>query len=232
MEPPVLLDESQVPEHVLTLLRAHLPVSLPVLRRLQMARYLPGGSTPAAHILLASNGESAHFAAAYVDLSRSPETGCFIYSTLEDTAVKQPGKTWSAPPPECIAQLLLILQRIRSIETEQVLPGARRPPKGSLLVGSLHEATRHALLGAGVGMSTTELVSKDVEWEWYGKWLFRIEDLPGGGDDDDIAAKTGEGQGQQKKPLVTLEKGMNWDVIRDTNDTAIVRSRTAIPRKE
>jgi hypothetical protein len=95
---------------LITRLQAHLPYSLPLLRRLQCARNLPGGCTPHAHVLCASyaqeqgeagNGERSvvvvvvdqqqakskdceEFAAAYVDLSCAPETQCWIYSTLED----------------------------------------------------------------------------------------------------------------------------------------------------
>ncbi|KAK1769954.1 hypothetical protein QBC33DRAFT_529693 [Phialemonium atrogriseum] len=83
-------------------------------------------------------------------------------------------------------------------------------------MGSLHEAVRQALIGAGVSVRATGVTPRGVGWDFYDKWLFRVEDLAGAG---------GGGGGE-------LPAGMRWDAIRDSGDAALVRARTAIPRKE
>ena len=101
---PVIEDTRQQPTQAqLRLLRSHLPYSLPVLRRLQVAAgafdsVSPGkvagaGTSPYAHILFAYDGDgveggdsaSRPFAAAYLDLSKAPETAAFIYASDQDT---------------------------------------------------------------------------------------------------------------------------------------------------
>lgn len=91
----------------LRLLRAHLPYSLPVLRRLQVAAGAfdginSGGTTGSgtsehAHVLFAYDQEQAPsetddavktpFAAAFVDLSKTPETATWIYASDQDQAL-------------------------------------------------------------------------------------------------------------------------------------------------
>ncbi|KAK1782083.1 hypothetical protein QBC45DRAFT_20243 [Copromyces sp. CBS 386.78] len=105
-----LLDTPLPSPSLLALLSQHLPHSLPVLRRLQYAANFPGNNglatTPYSHVLYASRFSvdeclhvashegnwkehkgRKHFAAAFVDLSRFPETQVWVYSTLEDYAV-------------------------------------------------------------------------------------------------------------------------------------------------
>ncbi|KAM7223256.1 hypothetical protein V8F06_001469 [Rhypophila decipiens] len=92
--PPTASDE------LLTELKRHLPFSIPVLRRIQFANKFPGppGSTEFAHVLWAFyEDEQKHFAAAYVDLSRGPETQCWIYCTLEDSFADYYYETTTAP---------------------------------------------------------------------------------------------------------------------------------------
>lgn len=89
----------------LHLLRAHLPYSLPVLRRLQVAAGAfdginSGGTTGSgtseyAHVLFAYDQDSAPsetdteapFAAAFVDLSKTPETATWIYVSDQDQSL-------------------------------------------------------------------------------------------------------------------------------------------------
>lgn len=289
--PVIVEDHTQVPERILTLLTSHLPSSLPLLRRLQFAARLEGGSTPAARILLAyhtpdsgSNADNrtgpgsealpSHFAAAYLDPSRSPETECWLYSTLEDGAdglLGTDGIFPAAAEPEngqCLDQLLALLGRIRVVEREYTTSrsdvgaggataagsGAAAPPavveavassaagfgsgatitttattlfeeknpprpSGSVLVGSLHECVRQALLNAGVVFRRTGATPEGlVGWDYYEKWLFRVEDLAMVGNGADLDGN--------------LPEGMRWDVVRDRGDAALVRSRTVIPRNE
>ncbi|KAK3356153.1 hypothetical protein B0H65DRAFT_69666 [Neurospora tetraspora] len=155
-----LLDTPLPSSSLLALLSQHLPHSLPVLRRLQYAANFPSnglGTTPYSHVLFASkhsveeclglntatatatqdqhNGfkaeeEHKHFAAAFVDLSRFPETQVWVYSTLEDYAVIDPtgasassaevfgSQSHSLPEEEareCDELLLTILRRMRTI---------------------------------------------------------------------------------------------------------------------
>lgn len=232
-------DLPDVPEWILALLADHLPFSLPLLRRLQSAHRLRDASTPAARILLAYTPEAAdvgadptgpppapaRFAAAYVDPSRGPETESWLYSTLEDDNDSTSSSGAAAPAACVVEQVLALLRRMRKIEAEYAGtataaperdpdPGARRP--GTVLMGSLHEAVRQALIGTGVSVRATGVAPKGMGWDFYDKWLFRVEDLAGAG---------GGGGGE-------LPAGMRWDAIRDSGDAALVRSRTAIPRKE
>jgi hypothetical protein len=61
-------------------------------------------------------------------------------------------------------------------------------------------------------MENPAVVSVGLEWELYGKWLFRVEDLP--------AAADGP-----------LPGGMRWDRVRK-GDVGVVRARTSIDRQE
>lgn len=97
------------PAALVTLLKQHIPHSLPLLRRLQFTQF-PGGITEHARILFAApttlpiSADSAAipvtvlndkilaaaaaspekpFAAAYLDFSRGPETEAWVYSSLE-----------------------------------------------------------------------------------------------------------------------------------------------------
>ncbi|CAK7204448.1 hypothetical protein SEUCBS139899_007205 [Sporothrix eucalyptigena] len=87
----------------LRLLRAHLPYSLPVLRRLQVAAgafdginsagTMGSGTSTYAHILFAYDGDKAPtkedgdnvpFAAAFLDLHKTPETAAWVYASDQD----------------------------------------------------------------------------------------------------------------------------------------------------
>lgn len=158
-----LLDTPLPSPSLLTLLSNHLPYSLPVLRRLQYAanfsdnNYSNGlGTTPYSHVLFASRhsledlvqpfesgaepeaeavGKRRHFAAAFVDLSRFPETQAWVYSTLEDHCFFDPGvmgmdgsttsevfgpqsQSHSLPEEEaneCDELMLALLRRMRTV---------------------------------------------------------------------------------------------------------------------
>lgn len=176
----------------------------------------------------------ASFAAAYVDPSRGPETECWLYSTLEDG-----GEAGNPPDPECVEQVLALLRRIRKIHAEYIaanesrsngsngvapeaITGTQLPlhllrsrPPGHMIFGSVHESVRQAMLAEGVVVRPTIDKPDGASWEFNGKWLFRVEDLPGGSGD----------RGTE------LPAGMCWDTVREGGDVALVQSRTIIPRK-
>ncbi|KAK1752431.1 hypothetical protein QBC47DRAFT_388463 [Echria macrotheca] len=233
---PITITASPLPTpSLLALLTSHLPHSLTVLRRLQFAANFPSTNTPHTHILHASLSPSSppadekktnHFATAYVDLSRSPETECFLYCTVEDFT---DSIDYTIPPVlsaslseddarVCEDLVLAILGKIRELEGE--MDGGmveRRVGRGKMVLGSLEEGMRRRLVGRGVRMARTGVeMSPDVErygWEFYGKWLFRVEMLAG---------EMGMGMGIE---------GARWDVVR-REDVAVILARTKIPRQE
>jgi hypothetical protein len=79
-------------------------------------------------------------------------------------------------------------------------------------VGALHETVRQALIRRRVEVKRTSVVPKGQEWEFYGTWLIRVEDLK--------AAQE-----------VDLPGGLRWDVLR-AEDTGLVKGRTKIPKRE
>ncbi|OIW34477.1 hypothetical protein CONLIGDRAFT_638833 [Coniochaeta ligniaria NRRL 30616] len=227
---------SAIPAHLLTRLTSHLPFSIAVLRRLQVASLKKGGSTPTSHILYVHSDGSSHaaaddsspFAAAYVDLSRGPETECWIYSSLQDSVPLNPVPTSSEalPPADlsrderdaCVQQLLVLLRRIRGLEAsyasahhgeEGLNKGHSR---GYVRIGALHETVRRLLVAAGVRVKATGVVPVGQEWEFYATWLIRVEDL-------------------RVENEVELPGGMGWDVLRE-GDTGLVKSRTKIPKRD
>jgi hypothetical protein len=221
-----------VPPHLLTRLNAHLPFSLTVLRRIQVARLKKGGSTPHSHIIYVHHADAAdapaHFAAAFVDLSRGPETECWIYSTLQDAVAPNTDPTSSQALPArlspgardvCVDQLLRLLRRMRGIEAAFASSNAHSQEglntghsMGHVRVGALHETVRQALIAAGVGVKATSVVPAGQDWVFYGTWLIRAGDL-------------------KAKEEVDLPQGMRWDVLR-AEDTGLVQSRTKIPKRE
>ncbi|KAK3694993.1 hypothetical protein B0T22DRAFT_89234 [Podospora appendiculata] len=216
-------DTPAVSSELLAQLESHLPYSLPVLRRLQFALNFPGGSTPTTHILHTyysqddsnnSSGNSGHFAAAYVDLNRSPETEIWLYSTLEDvsTTLDPSSPSVSLPATEaeaCDELVLALLRRVRRIS------GVREKKPAETMVGSLNEALRRRLADRGVGMRKTANVPDGLPWEFCGKWLFRVQELPLGMHGEEIP----------------LPVGMRWDRVA-RGDLGLVRSRTYIQRQE
>ncbi|KAK3337038.1 hypothetical protein B0T19DRAFT_437724 [Cercophora scortea] len=158
---------------LLAQLESHLPFSLPVLRRLQFALNFPGGSTPTTHILHTyysqddNNNSSGHFAAAYVDLTRAPETEIWLYSTLEDasTTLDPYSPTLSLGPAEaeaCDELVLTLLRRVRRIAAAAAAAGGGDERKETM-VGSLNEALRRRLVERGVRMRRTDNVPEGLE---------------------------------------------------------------------
>src|SRR6188768_3586517 len=116
-----ILEDSPSASHALLgRLRQHLPNALGVLRRLTFASE-PGGSTPHTHILYVHSPDSPHFAAAYADVSRGPETEVWIYSTVEDNYEATP----DAERALCAEQAIRLLRRIRSLAGE--IPDRAKP---------------------------------------------------------------------------------------------------------
>jgi hypothetical protein len=184
-----------------------------------------------------------HFAVACVDLSRAPETEVWVYSSLEggggsrgvdDGADGAEGEApaggrghgsgyhWEGRSSEEEAALDLVLavfRRIRAIASSHDgradgsdgEEGGREGRK--ILVGSLHETVRQGLLARGVRMDKASGVPVELDWEFCGKWLFRVEDLTGSGCDG------------------SLPGGMRWDKVRK-GDVGVVQARTSIKRQE
>ena len=174
---------------------------------------------------------------ACVDLSRAPETQAWVYSSLErscggdgdEGAVEGrgrgghgPGYHWTGRSSDEEAALDLVLavfRRIRAIASSHDgrADGSNREEGDGegrkVLVGSLHETVRQGLLARGVGMDKASGVPVELDWEFCGKWLFRVEDLPGSGGDG------------------SLPGGMRWDKVRK-GDVGVVQARTSIKRQE
>ncbi|KAI1637977.1 hypothetical protein F4809DRAFT_640085 [Biscogniauxia mediterranea] len=267
---------TEPPAYLPALLTAHLPHSLPLLRRLQFTRF-PGGITPHARIFVVTTssastsssptateeeeegkeGEEPNpvaqpgqaFAAAYVDLSRGPETQVWLYSSLEhrSAASSSPGSGSSgtvavAEEEEdeekkkkeeedeigCARALLGAVKRWRDGG------GAARGPDDhhdTVMLGTLSERLRRALDDNDNDRDRAGLVFPYTEV--YDKWLFRLADLP----------PAAEGQRRVDERLLAARKksgggagggggvGWRWDGVR-REDIPLVLSRTHIPRKE
>lgn len=156
---------STVPDELERLLKAHIPSSLPLLRRLQFAKY-QGGSTAESKIILVSgsdvSNQAQRFTAAYLDYSGGPDTQMWLYSTLEDHNGKD------AANPEYREQLQELAQEVIRIGAEY---GKGTVYPGGLLLGSLNTHVRKILEGLKRvrGRATG----------YYDKWLFKAEGLSG-----------------------------------------------------
>ncbi|KAK3310060.1 uncharacterized protein B0T15DRAFT_22644 [Chaetomium strumarium] len=114
--------------------------------------------------------------------------------------------------------VLALLRRARTVATAgdhpPFIPAAEGGPEGrrmKVLIGSLHEDVRQKLLASGVRMEKSPNLPAELEWEFCGKWLFRVEDLP--------------------RSNGSLPEGMRWDRVR-REDVRVVLERTSIKRKE
>lgn len=141
-------------------LQAHLPHSLPVLRRLQFMN-LPGGRTPNSHILSIFELPEI-FTIVYLDFSRGPETEAWLYSSMERLA-------GSEIQTRCEVQVLRILERVGEIERTYVAENGPRITPGIICVGSLHEKTLKFLGGSQRVKEHT--IAHD-------KFIFDIDNLP------------------------------------------------------
>lgn len=265
---PTLQVFTAPPAWLARLLEAHLPYSLPLLRRLQAAAKLPGAITEHARIFFVSADvsgaaadsaalgaaegdkpttaatDAARFAAAYLDLSRGPETELWLYATLEDAA------PWAVPgfenpkltnrrggeerddadddDDDLDATLLRVLMGAVRAASRSHVPPAHRPRAfpGMAMAGTLHARTKEVLRGSGVGVRFAETATVEEEavvggeerWD-YVKWLFRADELP----EVEVEGVAREGS--------KAGEGMHWgEATRE--DIKVVLSRTSIPRQE
>ena len=220
MAPLVTEITPPVPEIEFGRLRGHLPQSLPLLRRIQFTHF-PQGTTEHARYFVARDGDGVidggdrqgqpppsqpHFAAAYLDLSKGPETEMYLYTTLEDA------KDLAAVPDDEVERVLdlavALLQRGKIAAQEVMRSGAFKLARGAgFLVGGLHQPT-YELLCSRRGLTSSY-------WNPHHAWLFRLERLP---------ALPG---GSEDGPVPELR----WDVVR-RDDVPLIASRTYIPKIE
>lgn len=227
------------PEALLCLLSAHLPYSLSLLRRLQFTKF-PGGVTENARILYASDGavtpppslnggtgiaeapadqhQQHPFTAAYLDISRGPETQMWMYSTLERGGGSSSSGTSAngggggdeeeTKRKAALRHAVSILRAVRRLRDEYVAVPPQSSPLGPfVLAGTLSEALRIALRDeAGIASSNVSP---------YDKWLLDARELPPVGEDESLL----------------LDPGMRWGVVR-RGDIPLVLSRSDVPRKE
>lgn len=195
-----------VTDEVEDLLKAHIPYSLPLLRRLQTSKYChAGASTPTESrtILVTGahdDGRPQHerlFTAAYLDLSGGPETQMWLYSTLENAKLP-PSRDDEAYYRKQLSELV---RAVTSLVTEYGSEALHYP--GGLLLGTLSTPVRRLL----EDMNRV----RPRATGYYDKWLFRAEDLPPEGE------------------LAELPRGMRWDTA-TLADCEIVVARTDIPR--
>jgi hypothetical protein len=156
-----IMDNRESPEEVLSVLEAHLPYSLPVLRRLQFMNF-PGGQTPDSHVLSTFDKElpAQDFAVAYLDFSRGPETEMWLYSSIENPSTDGNNTV-------CEEQILGLLKRVRYIESQ--IAQDRREWPGVVLIGTLHEKI--------LGILEGHLMVKEKTYEHF-KFIFKVENLP------------------------------------------------------
>jgi hypothetical protein len=193
------------PTALVTLLKKHVPHSLPLLRRLQFTRF-PGGITEHTKILWSSQSALADadpagtpFTAGYLDFSRGPETELWLYTSLEH---RQPTSTSTRTVDEeaaCGDQAVLVMQEVKRVRDAY---SEERKASPEILLGTLSEVTRQLLANRAVVFPYVSI---------YDKWLFRLDELP-----------------TVQSPLA---EGMRWSRVR-REDIPLVLSRTDIPRKE
>ncbi|KAL2759149.1 hypothetical protein ACRALDRAFT_1080686 [Sodiomyces alcalophilus JCM 7366] len=195
-----------VPDGLVNLLTSHLPASLPLLRRLQFTSF-PGGSTPYSRVLVSADGpintdgQPGHFTAAYLDLSRGPETNMWIYSTLEDA--RNDSTSPALPPDEAAlaeAQILSVLRAARRLVHEHE---AQLAYPGAVLVGTINNHVRDMIRARAPRFPIHNRGD-------YDKLLFRIDELP--------------------PADVVLPEGMRYDRP-TLDDCHVVKARTHIPRQ-
>jgi hypothetical protein len=135
MLPPIYV-RNDVKE-LLGVLDKYLPLSLPLLRRLQFIDFA-GGKTENSHILASFESDCPGncFAVAYLDYSRGPETEMWLFSSIENTRLASEDGQLSEK------QLVALFRMAREIEDEFDQP--RRTP-GTVMLGSVHENVLEAL---------------------------------------------------------------------------------------
>lgn len=230
MAPVVRETQTPVPHAELGVLEAHLPHSYSLLRRCQFT-HRPRGTSEHAHFLFATASDPhfdtakhpQHFAAAYVDLSKSPETEVILYSTLQDHENDEV-EVEVEVVDHVLDLIVALFARIRAIARHADASGAYplRRPQGAL-VGCLHEGTYRLLL-ARRGLTSSY-------WNPHDVWLFRLDQLPRAAAASSSAlciadeATSSASAGGRRLQLLLLR----WDVVR-REDCALIASRTNIPK--
>ncbi|KAK8095789.1 Acetyltransferase [Apiospora kogelbergensis] len=224
----------QSPEALSRLLSAHLPHSLALLRRLQFTKF-PGGITEHARILYASDvtlspppppldpgvapdeAKAAAvamqvnypFTAAYLDISRGPETQMWIYSTMERHGgrsddggsgnIHRDNNGDEKDRRTALRHTASILRAARRIRDDAVtgLGWSASPLGPCILAGSLSETLRTAL--------RDEFKIAFPHVGLYDKWLLDVREMPSLHADDDDARNDKEEPG-------LLEAGMRRTV--------------------
>ncbi|OTA52132.1 hypothetical protein K449DRAFT_391560 [Hypoxylon sp. EC38] len=202
------------PDTLETLLRAHhLPHALPLLRRMRFTRF-PGGITEHTRILFAAAGSTGlsdatsdtPFAAAYLDLSRGPETQIWMYSSLEqrpDALVSAASQSrGTGQEGEEVGKEEAAAQCARRVLAEVKRQRDAYSTESTILAGTLSETLRLALLNQGIVFARVSV---------YDKWMFRLDDLP------DVPSP--------------LAPDMRWQGFR-REDIPLMLSRTNIQRTE
>ncbi|KAI3400445.1 hypothetical protein diail_3066 [Diaporthe ilicicola] len=232
MAPLVTEFTTPVPQTEFGILRDHLPQSLALLRRIQFTHYQQGTTEHARYLFVSDSdgainggersGQSSprHFATAYLDLSKGPETEMFFYSTLEDA--KDPAAVPGDEVEHVLDLVVALFQRARLIAQAATSSGAyklyRREDNGGpsgaggVMVGGLHQPT-YELLRVRRGFLSSY-------WNPHDAWLFRLDRLPPLG--EGLMSLRGEGY---------RELGLAWDVVR-RQDVPLIASRTYIPKIE
>ena len=149
------------PDELLDLLAARIPATVPVLRRLQFARF-KSISTPSSRVVVASDAgfkPDANLAVAYVDLLGGPDTQMWLYSSLEGDSSYD-----AAVHERILVALVDALVRMRKQVDHPLRYG------DSILLGTLHSETRKLLIKHG---RVEPRPSGD-----YDKWLFKVANLP------------------------------------------------------
>ncbi|KAI1813583.1 hypothetical protein GGS20DRAFT_599017 [Poronia punctata] len=152
------------------LLRYHQPYSLPLARRLQFTNQ-PGGITDYSRILFASTeplaataGDDTRipFAAAYLDLSRAPDTEMWVYSSIERQQ-RLPSEEEDEEETSCAISLFQQVKRECAVYF-----ASTQKKRDKVLIGTLNENLRERLPArTGVELKTI--------WD---KWIFRSDLLP------------------------------------------------------
>lgn len=194
---------AEVPDGLVDLLSAHLPYSLPLLRRLQFTK-CKGGLTPTSRVLFSSeNGKAPqyaaayhprHFTAAYVDPAAGPETQMWIYSTLENGEIP--------PGEEKMSSLLIVSVANETRKICKAHDGELAYP-GGILVGSLHLSVREAMTRGDIPFSMRSPLG-------YDKWLFNV--------------------GEIQSTELGLSDGMYWAPA-SRHDCFVAISRNDLPRQ-
>jgi len=210
---------SRVPsETLLEVLRAYLPYSLPLYRRLQS----PQGNDH--HVLattlpnLKSEGLDSElcFAAAYVERTRIPKTDCWLFLSCESRVDPSQSATKKALCATCTDCLLAIVQELTSIPAPAVVDDpdtikanakflTHKYDRNLILIGSLNTSVASLLQNRG-WLSSVHPGLKVT----YTKYIFARDSIPSTITDE-------------------LPEGLRWGKVRE-KDMELVQTRTGIPR--